>query len=440
MKVPPPARHPLASLCLLGIAVTAAANGTEDSTREEVWLGDHLAVSYAARIEADWLIVDVQHEPGWHTYAMDNVLRAAEVTGKDKPDTELPTRITPSPEIELESPWRQTAPTELSQPDLRWYTWGFEERSFFAARVLRAGSGGWVQVDAQACTDQLCAMVDGLRVPVTRSGERTVVPESLAVVRSAEREEAAAVREQLAVFGDWFQRAMDLDCSGRAPVGRLVEIMNPGRHRPRQMNWVMDLDADGDGFVEPGEVGAGLWQSLEHQVERRMLGDVDGDGVLSPREYALFVPDPGAERNADGMSRLQEARLANLDRNGDRRVSRLEVVDDFATSYITRHWSRILLFHFSRADSDGDGAVTQRELASAIRTAGGAATPARLQVWFDAARAGRTKTSVPQLSLATLPDLLNKVGASAESRTKFEASLGPLVARPCIPTVTAGPP
>lgn len=187
MKAPAPARHSLASLCLLGILATVAAHGTEDPTRQEVWLGDNLAVSYAARIEADWLIVDVQHEPGWHTYAMDNVLRAAEVTGKDRPDTELPTRITPSPEIELEPPWRQTAPTELSQPDLRWYTWGFEERSFFAARVLGADPGGWVQVDAQACTDRLCAMVDGLRVPVTRSGERTVVPESLAVVRGSER-------------------------------------------------------------------------------------------------------------------------------------------------------------------------------------------------------------------------------------------------------------
>ena len=417
----------------------AAADGTEDPTRQEVWLGDHLAVSYAARIEADWLIVDVQHEPGWHTYAMDNVLRAAEVTGKDRPDTELPTRITPSPEIELASPWRQTAPTELSQPDLRWYTWGFEERSFFAARVLRAGPGGWVQVDAQACTDQLCAMVAGLRVPVTESSERTVVPESLAVVRSSERDEAAAIREQLAVFGDWFQRAMDLECSGRAPVGRLVEIMNPGRHRPRQMNWVMDLDTDGNGFVEPNEVGAGLWQSLEHQVERRMLGDVDGDGVLSPREYALFVPDPGAERNQHGMSRLQEARLASLDHNGDRRVSRIEVVDDFARRYITRHWSRILLFHFRRADSNGDGAVTRRELTSAISAAGSAAAPARLQVWFDAAGGESTKTAGSQLWLAELPALLNRVGASAEGRRKFEASLGRLVAPVCTPVATASP-
>lgn len=439
MTVPTSVRGAFAVSCLVGFAATAAANAPRDPARQEVWLGDQLAVSYAARIEADWLIVDVRHEPGWHTYAMDNVLRAAEVTGKAKPDTELPTRISPSPEIELAAPWRQTVPTELSQPELRWYTWGFEERSFFAARVVRADPGGSVQVDAQACTDRLCAMVDGLQVPVTRSSERTVAPEQLVVVRTSESDETAAVREGLAVFGDWFQRAMDLDCSGRAPIGRLVEIMNPGRQRPRQMNWVMDLDADGDGFVEPGEVGVGLWQSLDHQVERRMLGDVDGDGVLSPREYVLFVPDPGAEANEKGMTRVQEARLAKLDRNGDRRVSRIEVVDDFANRYITRHWSRALLFHFRRADSDGDGAVTQSELRSAIRGAGGMSAPARLQVWFDAAGGERTNASEPRLSLAELPTLLNRVGASAEGRTKFGAALGSLLSPDCTPAATAFP-
>ena len=175
----------LALLLLAGVATAAGAQGTAEPPRQEVWLGENLAVSYAARIEGDWLIVDVRHEPGWHTYAMDNVQRAREVTGKDRPDTELPTVITPSPEIELAASWRQTTPTELSQPDLRWYTWGFADRSFFAARVLRADPGGWIQVDAQACTDRLCAMVDGLRVPVTESGGRSVDPESLATLHSS---------------------------------------------------------------------------------------------------------------------------------------------------------------------------------------------------------------------------------------------------------------
>ena len=99
-----------------------------------------------------------------------------EATGRDRPDTELPTRLTPSPEIELAAPWRQTMPADFSQPDIRWYTWGFEGRSFFAARVERADPGGRVQVDAQACTDRLCAMVDALPVPVTRSSVRSVDP------------------------------------------------------------------------------------------------------------------------------------------------------------------------------------------------------------------------------------------------------------------------
>ena len=199
----PAARGAFALACLVGfaagVAAGAAGKGAEDPERQperqEVWLGDQLAVSYAARIEGDWLVVDVLHEPDWHTYAMDNVLRATEVTGKERPDTELPTRITPSPEIELALPWRQTDPTELSQPDLRWYTWGFEERSFFAARLVHADPGGWIQVDAQACTERLCAMVEELRVPVTRSDERTVLPEQLVEVRASGNDEAAAIRE-----------------------------------------------------------------------------------------------------------------------------------------------------------------------------------------------------------------------------------------------------
>ena len=175
-----------AFLSVSGGPATAVAQETGEPSRQEVWLGENLAVSYAARIEGGWLVVDVLHEPGWHTYAMDNVLRAREVTGKARPDTELPTEITPSPEIELAASWRQTVPTELSQPELRWYTWGFSDRSFFAAPVRRADPGSWVQVDAQACTDRLCAMVDGLRVPVTRGGGRSVDPGSLAEVRTSE--------------------------------------------------------------------------------------------------------------------------------------------------------------------------------------------------------------------------------------------------------------
>ena len=48
----------LALLLLAGIAAAAGAQGTAEPPRQEVWLGENLAVSYAARIEGDWLVVD----------------------------------------------------------------------------------------------------------------------------------------------------------------------------------------------------------------------------------------------------------------------------------------------------------------------------------------------------------------------------------------------
>ena len=59
----------------------------------QVWLDDMHAVSYRARVEGDWLVVEATYEPGWHTYSMDNVIRAREKSGKLRPETELPTVI-----------------------------------------------------------------------------------------------------------------------------------------------------------------------------------------------------------------------------------------------------------------------------------------------------------------------------------------------------------
>ena len=75
---------------LAGVTGPAAAQEVQAPAPQEVWFGEETAVTYSARIEGDWLVVEVQHESGWHTYAMDNVERAREATGRDRPDTELP--------------------------------------------------------------------------------------------------------------------------------------------------------------------------------------------------------------------------------------------------------------------------------------------------------------------------------------------------------------
>ena len=168
----------------LALASLAGTGRASDTPPVEVWLDDALAVTYRARLEGDWLVVEARHEPGWHTYAMDNASRARKRTGKDKVETELPTVITPIGGVSVEGAWRQSEPLDLSTPDIRWYTWGFEGTSYFAARVDEVALPATVRIDGQACTETLCAMVESLEVPVDADEptERTVDPESLVPV------------------------------------------------------------------------------------------------------------------------------------------------------------------------------------------------------------------------------------------------------------------
>lgn len=176
-------RMGLSLFALSGASVSAQVSSADSGVR--VWLDDMQAVTYRARIEGDWLVVEATHEPGWHTYSMDNMIRARQKTGKDRPETELPTVITPLDGLKVQGDWRQSPPVDLSTPDIRWYTWGFEGRSYFAVQVDEAEAPSSVQIDGQACTDALCAMVEALVVPVesvSSDHAESVDPESLVVV------------------------------------------------------------------------------------------------------------------------------------------------------------------------------------------------------------------------------------------------------------------
>lgn len=117
-------------------------------------------VTYRAILDGDFLVVEAEHAKGWHTYALDNVERARERSGKDKPETELPTRVGLSGGLKIAGNWRQTRPEDLSQEAIRWYTWGFSGRAVFAVRVERVeGAEAVITVNGQACDDSACQMV-----------------------------------------------------------------------------------------------------------------------------------------------------------------------------------------------------------------------------------------------------------------------------------------
>jgi hypothetical protein len=132
------------------IAVSAMAQAVE------VRHDDELCVSYQARMDGPYLVVHATLGAGWHTFAMDNKVRAEEkLAGKPAISIDRATEITG---IETEGPWYQTPPKDFSRPELRWFSWGFDRQALFVTRLRRAVST--VTLKGQACTEKICKNVD----------------------------------------------------------------------------------------------------------------------------------------------------------------------------------------------------------------------------------------------------------------------------------------
>lgn len=160
-------------MCALAVATSCAAAAADPATA----IVRHRAapvVTLTAEIVDSHLVVRAEMAPGWHIYAMDNVERAQAKSGKERPDCELPTRIAVEGPVRVAGKWRQTQPVDLSNPEIIWYTWGFENEAVFAAPLEITGSGPiTVTVNGQACNESSCSMIQDVSIVVDPAGEST---------------------------------------------------------------------------------------------------------------------------------------------------------------------------------------------------------------------------------------------------------------------------
>jgi hypothetical protein len=154
---------------LLCVAAALSAAAGEWSKPVEIRHDDALAMTYRAMYDGSNVIVAVKIEPGWHTFSMDNKTRQdAALKGKKSLGVEKPTTIEVAG-LGLTGPWRQTEPKDFSKPELRWFSWGFEQSALFAAPAQPNGPGpAIVTVKGQACSDSVCKNVTvTLETPLT---------------------------------------------------------------------------------------------------------------------------------------------------------------------------------------------------------------------------------------------------------------------------------
>ena len=145
-------------------------------------------VTCRAKLTGEHLVVEIQAIEGWHVYAMDNERRAKEaLAGKMSLGVEQNTEVQVSEGLKVVGGWYQTKPEDFSQPELRWYSYGFEGTSTLAAEVERtSGDSARVTVRAQACDSASCVAVEaGLDVPLTDGAGEGFSTDSLVPVRSS---------------------------------------------------------------------------------------------------------------------------------------------------------------------------------------------------------------------------------------------------------------
>jgi len=153
------------TLLFLFASIACAAEWSQPA---EVRHEDELVVSYTARIDGPYLVVRANIAQGWHTFALDNVERVKEkLAGKPALSMDRSTEIT-ADGIQIEGPWRQSAPKDFSKPSLRMFSFGYDQAGLFAAKVRPTGStSAKLRIRGQACTQTVCKNVDvALTVPV----------------------------------------------------------------------------------------------------------------------------------------------------------------------------------------------------------------------------------------------------------------------------------
>ncbi|MDE0624223.1 MAG: protein-disulfide reductase DsbD family protein [Bryobacterales bacterium] len=145
-------------------------------------------VTCRAKLSGDHLVVEIRATQGWHVYAMDNQLRAKEaLAGRMSLGVEQDTEVLVSGGLKVVGDWFQTMPEDFSQPELRWYSYGFEGTSTLAAEVERTvGGSATVTVRAQACDSASCVAVESeLSVPLADTAEEPFSTDGLVPVRSS---------------------------------------------------------------------------------------------------------------------------------------------------------------------------------------------------------------------------------------------------------------
>jgi DsbC/DsbD-like thiol-disulfide interchange protein len=139
-------------------------------------------VEYKAQFASGRLAIAVKLEPGWHTFTMDNDKRAtAKLNGKKALSSDKPTSIQ-AEGLNVTGAWMQPEPKDFSQPELRIFSWGYEDNALFVTPASKGEGPMRVRIKAQACTKTVCKNID-LWADVAQAESGAAIPAGMIAVQ-----------------------------------------------------------------------------------------------------------------------------------------------------------------------------------------------------------------------------------------------------------------
>jgi hypothetical protein len=146
-----------------------------------------ICIKYQAKVEGDVLQVRARIAPGWHTFAMDNKVRATErLAGKRSLGQDKPTSIEVTGPVAPTGNWHQSEVKDFSKPEQNWFSWGFENEVVFATKLMPGSGAGPVTlaIKGQTCSESTCKNIDAtLTLPDVKLGAASALPAGLIAVR-----------------------------------------------------------------------------------------------------------------------------------------------------------------------------------------------------------------------------------------------------------------
>lgn len=151
------------------------------------------------------------------------------------------------------------------------------------------------------------------------------------------------------------------------------------------------LDADKDGSTTAAEIRAAVQSDYEERLQARLSLDVDGDGRVTAREYALSQPSRGDDVDEDGLSGHARSHFEREDLDRDGSISRAEVAQRAFEASMRRVRSMRLALQLRSKDADADGTLSADEAAQAVEALGPAVKIAELYPKVYALSDGRAR-------------------------------------------------